>query len=171
MAVNDNPLTPASVSYIRGTGEALVYGGAFMAVLFGLVALRSGVPLLGLLSGAGAVVALYHRPMVGRGPALAFDAKALFVQGVGAIPWTEIQRVARADKPVRSLQNPILSIELKPGWNDAPLAYAPTTLGRFLRPAGRVKGRHLTVPLEGLNANADDLTAALEGFCTPPSPY
>lgn len=153
---------PAAVYYKKGTGESMVYGGGFIALLSGLVALRSGVPALLILSGIAALAAAYHWPMMDKRPALAFDAKGLYVQGVGVVRWDLIEDIKRADKPVRTLLNPHLAIQLKEGWRSEPLPHGPNTLTRFLRPAGRIRGDELNIPLEGLRAEPDPLTQAIE---------
>ncbi len=140
----------------------MVYGGGFIAVLSGLVALSSGVPILLIVSAIAALAALYHWPMMDKRPALAFDGKGLYVQGIGVVTWDLVEDVKRADRPVRTLLNPHLALTLKEGWQAQPLAHAPNALGRLLRPAGRIKGNTLTLALEGLRAEPDPLSQAIE---------
>lgn len=153
---------PAAISYLRGTGETMIYGGCFIAALTTLVAVQSSTPLLLIVAAAAALTALYHRPMLGKQPALAFDTRGLFVQGIGVIEWHWVENINRADKPVRTLPNPYLIITLKAGWDAAPFPHAPSMLARWMRPAGRLKGNAVSIPLEGLKAEADPLTAAIE---------
>lgn len=152
----DNEVRPAAVYYERGTGEALVYGSGIAAVLFLLVGLRSSA--WPMLAGAGvaACIAYYFHPMILRRPALAFDAERMHVTGIGTIEWANIKDVRRADRPVRTLTNPILQIELAPG-ADTGLKRRPLT-----RPAGRLKNGRIEIQLQGLKADPDALSDALD---------
>lgn len=152
----ENEVAPAAVYYERGTGEALVYGGGIATGLFLLIGLRTGAwPMVGAAAFA-ALLTYYFHPMILRRPAILFDADQLHIQGIGTIAWTNVKDVRRADRPVRTLTNPILLIELTEG-SDAALKRHPLT-----RPAGRFKNNKIEIQLQGLKADPDALSEALE---------
>ncbi len=159
-----------AVGYLKGSGDALVYGALVAAALCFAAALlyRNPSPLL------GAPVALYcayrYYPMVeSRRPQLGADSNGLFIDGLGFLNWADIANVELFETSVRSIMLATLRIRLKGPLDDA--VARPQRVEAWRSGMTRVwsrrrdaAGDRLEVTLHPLSNNPAELAGRITAF-------
>ncbi len=171
----DNALPAASLAttYQRQSGEMMVYGGTF----FGLFALAgglvSGQPVPLILAALMLGSAFYFFPMIRTERAqLRVEARGLYLDGMGWLPWTSIRDVRMYDKSVRTIRNTQLELQLigpvkdfvMPDANQGALRAFMTRIWSVKPGADSGNAEMVLVRLEPLRAKPEEILASMQRF-------
>lgn len=104
---------PFAVGYNRSSGEAIVYGGVFMAVACTALAALFKMPILNILAIVPFGVGLWHLPMIEKQvPQLGANKDGLFVERIGFLNWADIKAIGLSSTAVRTMELTTLEITL-----------------------------------------------------------
>ncbi len=111
---------PFAIGFEKSTGEAMVYGAVFFAVIFLAVSLATGQPLVALGALIAASVGFWHYPMFEKGqPQLGANLDGLFVDRIGFLDWASVGKLELSRTSVRSIRLVHLHITLNRPLADA----------------------------------------------------
>lgn len=162
---------PFAVGFRKSDGEALVYGTVFLGVIFLVVGIVAGMPLLS----AGALVPLaisfWHYPMIDRSvPQLGANKDGLFVERLGFLDWGAVKSLDLTRTSVRSIQLVHLNIHLTRPVAEAkakPQAFPvwkQVMMRNWRIETDKTGAETLRVQLNTLNADPDDILARIKDF-------
>lgn len=171
----DAPIVPGALAtgYQRQSGEMMVYGGTFFGLFFLLGATMSGEVTLFVLAILMLGAAFYFFPMIrGERAQLRVEARGLYLDGMGWLPWTGIRDVRMFDRAVRTIRNAHLELTLAGPIEDIvrqedkqdPLRDMMTKIWTLRRHADASGGHHVLVRLEPLKATPEEILAAIRRY-------
>jgi len=95
--------SPFTIGYERRNSEVIVYGCAFVVVMFTVIGIVTGTYLLFFAALGPAAIAYWHFPILERNrPQLGANEEGLFVDRIGFIDWGAIRMIDVNRTKVRS---------------------------------------------------------------------
>lgn len=96
---------PFTVGFNRGQSEGIVYGSLLLGILFAVIGIVGGLPLLAVAAIAPLGIAYWHYPMIEKGrPQLGANEDGLYVERIGFIDWAAIRMTDVKRTSVRNIE-------------------------------------------------------------------
>lgn len=169
---NSKPVPmPFTVGFNHGQSAGIVYGSALLGVLFAVIGLVAGLPLLALAGLAPLAMAYWHYPMIEKGkPQLGANEEGLYVERIGFIDWaairmTDVKRTSARNMELvrldvlltRPLENAVSKAQSFPLWKKFMM--------RNWKRTPREHGRELiAINLHTLAADPDEILSRIRAF-------
>ena len=153
-----------SVTYGREEIQAPVYFIAFLAAVLLAAALVWGSTVALALGVGAAGVAYYNFPLIERRPIVGANQYGIFVQGLGLIRWTAIDRIDLVEIAVRASTIHELQIALKSRLSSALVAdwrQLPFHRSLMRLPWSMARTNVVGINLEPFNTEPDDIHRTL----------
>lgn len=163
--------SPFTIGYERRNSEVIVYGCAFVVLMFTVIGVVTGTYLLLFAALGPAAIAYWHFPMLERHrPQLGANEDGLFVDRIGFIDWSAIRMIDVNRTKVRSntlvklnilltrpLENAVTQGQHTPFWKKF--------TARNWKRSKREHGRELiAINLHTLVGNPDEVLSRIRSF-------
>lgn len=149
------------------TGESLVTGATFFGGLMIFAGLVRGEPALFGLALIPFAVALHNYPMSRQDLVqLLADEEGLWLDGLGLLPWSEIQRIDYRESYIRNLSNATLEVITMRPWKEVRVKTKGGLPLRGLMAVSwrNMEAKHVRVRLQGLKENPPEIREAVLYF-------
>jgi hypothetical protein len=162
--VDERDVGGYSVTYGREEIQAPVYFIAFLSAVL-LAAALVWDSVVGLALGIGAAgVAYYNFPLIERRPIVGANQYGVFIQGLGLIRWSAIERIDLVEIAVRASTIHELQIALKTRLSSALVAdwrQLPFLRSLMRLPWSMARSNVVGINLEPFNTEPDDIHRTL----------
>ncbi|GAB4516125.1 MAG: hypothetical protein Tsb0019_15330 [Roseibium sp.] len=162
---------PFTVGFNRSQSEGLVYGSLILGLIFAVIGIAGGLPLLTLAALAPLGIAYWHYPMIERGrPQLGANEEGLYVERIGFIDWSAIRMTDVKRTSVRNIELVRLDVLLTRPLDDAVTrAQSFPVWKKFMmrnwKRSPREHGRELiAINLHTLAADPDEILERIRAF-------
>ncbi|MEM6381171.1 MAG: hypothetical protein AAF739_00720 [Pseudomonadota bacterium] len=154
------------VNYLPGSGDMMAYGGIVLAALGVLAWLVRGQPIFLWMVPVGLGVSAYFYPLIEKGVVrLGADARGLFFERLGIVPWDAIQSVRHERRALRTLRLHTLHIVLTSEPETVVVDTDPAPAWKqWMSKAWKADGRTISIDLHPLAKDPVDLIDHLLAF-------